>query len=208
MIEAFSIATSHLFQDALAGQSRLRHEVFVRQRKLLHNTFDGLEFDEFDTPAAVYLVRRDEELAVRGVARLLRTTLPYMLKSYWPDMVDRGQLPSGEDVWEVTRVCVDKAVASATRRTIFPELLCGIAEFFEANRIAGMIGVTSEALLSHFLKQGIEWLGPTQVVEGRPERAFYVPTDFIRPGHHCRKYGIAGRVLAASPCVSQDRRAA
>lgn len=208
MIEAFSIATAHLFQNAYAEQAKLRHRVFVDQRKLPHDTFEGLEFDEFDTPAAVYLVWRDQDLAVRGVARLLRTTRPYMLKSYWPELVERGQLPARENVWEVTRVCVDKSFRSDARRKIFPELLCGIAEFFEANRIAGMIGVTSEALLSHFLREGIEWLGPAKIIEGRPERAFFVATEFIRPAHHCRVYGISASVLTVETHSARDRRAA
>lgn len=208
MIEAFSISTAHLFQNAYAEQARLRHRVFVDQRKLPHNTFDGMEFDEFDTPAAVYLVWRDQDLVVRGVARLLRTTMPYMLKSYWPDLVECIQLPARDDVWEVTRVCVDKTFHPNERRRIFPELLCGIAEFFEANRISGMIGVTSEALLSHFVRQGIQWLGPAEIVEGRPERAFLVPTSFIRPRHHCRAYDIPASVLADDLRWAPGRRAA
>lgn len=31
MIEAFSLANAHRFQDALASQVRLRHDVFIEQ---------------------------------------------------------------------------------------------------------------------------------------------------------------------------------
>ncbi|MGY4512123.1 acyl-homoserine-lactone synthase [Bradyrhizobium sp. USDA 3650] len=196
MIEAFSIATAHLFQDALASQARLRHEVFVCRRKLDHSSYGGLEFDEFDTPAAVYLVWRDEARVVRGLARLLRTTRPYMLKSYWPYLVTDGNLPESPDVFEVTRVCVDKAVSPAIRRTIFPELLCAIQEFLSLRGATGMIGVTREHLLAHFIKSGIRWLGPAHEIEGELERAFFVPTAFIRPTEHCQKFGIAPRVLS------------
>ncbi|MFG3594505.1 acyl-homoserine-lactone synthase [Bradyrhizobium sp. RDI18] len=94
MIEAFSIATAHLHQDALASQARLRHEVFVRRRGLPHSSYEGLEFDEFDAPAAKYLVWRDEDRVVRGLARLLPTTRPYMLSSYWSHLVEDGNLPA------------------------------------------------------------------------------------------------------------------
>jgi acyl homoserine lactone synthase len=207
MIEAFSLATAHLFQDALASQARLRYEVFVRQRGLAHAFFDNLEFDEFDTPSAVYLVWRDDARIVRGLARLLRTDRPYMLASYWPHLVESRQLPSSDTVWEVTRVCVDKGVKPELRRTIFPELLCAITEFLEARDGEGMIGVTRQHLLSHFLREGIEWLGDPAPIEGEIERAFFVPTDSIRPVHHCKKYGI-GRGLLRTVRAQAERSAA
>src|SRR4051794_32999158 len=141
MIEAFSLATAHLFQDALASQARLRYNVFVRQRGLAHSFFDSLEFDEFDTPSAVYLVWRDGERVVRGLARLLRTDRPYMLASYWPHLVESGDLPCSDAVWEITRLCIDKSVRPEVRKTIVPELLCAAAEFLEERGGDGLIGV-------------------------------------------------------------------
>ena len=75
MIEAFSLATAHLFQDALASQARLRFRVFVEQRGLPHSHYDGLEYDEFDTPSAVYLVWRDQGQVVRGLVDRKSTRL-------------------------------------------------------------------------------------------------------------------------------------
>lgn len=207
MIEEFSLATAHFFQDALASQARLRYEVFVRQRGLAHSSFDSLEFDEFDTPAAVYLVWRDDERVVRGLARLLRTDRPYMLASYWPHLVESGVLPASDAVWEVTRVCVDKAVKPELRRTIFPQLLCAISEFLEARDGDGMIGVTRQHLLAHFLREGIDWLGKPALIEGEIERAFFVPTNSIRPVYHCDKYGIGHGILQASRPATERRAA-
>ncbi|WP_375786921.1 acyl-homoserine-lactone synthase [Bradyrhizobium sp. Pha-3] len=208
MIEAFSIADAHHFQDALASQARLRYRCFVLRRGLEHSSYDGLEFDEFDTPAATYLVWRDDEKVVRGVARLLRTTFPYMLASYWPHLVDGHSLPRSARIFEVTRVCVDKSVPPLSRQRIFPELLCAIQEFLVDHDATGMIGVTREHLLSHFIRTGIHWLGPPQEIESEIERAFFVPTDFVRPVYHCAKLEIGRRVLIASPEPSEGRRAA
>ncbi|WP_184085874.1 acyl-homoserine-lactone synthase [Afipia massiliensis] len=208
MIEAFSIATAHRFQDALASQARLRNEVFVRRRGLQHSTFGGLEFDEFDTPAATYLVWRDEDRVVRGLARLLPTTRPYMLRSYWPHLVVDGELPASPAILEVTRVCVDKSLEPAQRKLVFPELLCAIQEILMATGGSGMVGVTKEHLLSHFVREGIRWLGPAAEVEGELERAFFVPTASIRPKFHCRKYGIGPVVLADVGEVADATRAA
>ncbi|MCK1707735.1 MULTISPECIES: acyl-homoserine-lactone synthase [unclassified Bradyrhizobium] len=208
MIEAFSVATAHHFQDALASQAKLRFEVFVRRRGLDHSSWDGLEFDEFDTPAATYLVWRDNERVVRGSARLLRTTTPYMLRSYWPHLVEDGVLPASVGIFEVTRVCVDKTVEPRVRATIFPELLCAIQEFILQNGGSGMIGVTREHLLAHFVRSGIRWLGGAREIEGEMERAFYVPVDYIRPALHCRKLGIGPKVLASASEPLSARSAA
>jgi len=208
MIEAFSVATAHHYQDALASQARLRYDAFVRRRGLDHQSWAGLEFDEFDTPAAIYLVWRDAQRTVRGVARLLRTTLPYMLKSYWPYLVEDGNPPSSPRIFEVTRVCIDKSMDPRTRQTIFPELLCGIQEFIALQDGLGMIGVTREHLLAHFIRSGIRWLGPAHRIEGEIERAFFVPLSNIRPSYHCGKLGIGAKVLVAGPEISRRKAAA
>lgn len=196
MIEALSLANGHRFQDALASQARLRYETFVERRGLPHSFHEGLEFDEFDTPAARYLVWRDENRVVRGLVRMLPTTRPYMLQSYWPHLVAEGSLPSSSGVWELTRVCVDKSLDPKVRRTVLPELLCAVQELLPKSRGSGIIGVTREHLLTHFIRDGINWLGSPDLIEGEIERAFFVPTEFIRPKHHCRIFGIPTRVLA------------
>lgn len=189
MIEAFSLSTAHLFQDAMASQARLRYRVFVERRGLPHQHHDDLEFDEFDTPAALYFVWRDHERAVRGLIRLLRTDRPYMLKSHWPQLV-RGPLPDSAGVWEMTRVCVDRSVPAATRRVILPELLSSVADHVEQSGGEGVVGVTRAHLLTHFVRHGVVWLGEPAMVEGEMERAFFVPHVCLRPEYHCAKYGI------------------
>lgn len=195
MVEAFSLRSAHCFQNALASQARLRHRVFVDRRRLPHETFGGMEYDAFDTPAAVYVVWRDEEREVRGLIRLLPTTRPYMLQTLWPELVDNGRCPASPDLWEITRVCVDKDLAPGVRRTVLPRLLCGVAEYFEAHGAVGMVGVTRPHLLEHFIPVGMRWLGPPAEVEGEFERAFMVATEHIRPTAHLARYGISGPQL-------------
>jgi acyl homoserine lactone synthase len=195
MIEAFSLATAHLYQDALASQARLRYRVFVQQRGLPHSHYAGMEYDEFDTPSAVYLVWRDADRIVRGLVRLLRTDRPYMIKTYWPELVEGRPLPESPDIWEMTRVCVDKTIEPATRTTILPALLAGANEFFAEHGASGMIGVTRAHLLLHFIRSGVQWIGSPARIEGQVERAFFVPTRFVKPQHFCSKYGIPESVI-------------
>ena len=203
MIEAFSLKTAHLFDDALASQARLRYLVFVERRMLEHPHYEDMEYDEFDTPAAVYLVWRDARQTVRGVARLVPTTMPYMLETYWPFLCQTRPLPKAEDVWEINRVCVDRTVEPKIRRCIFPELLSATAEFCMMSGIRATVGVTRKHLLDHFNPTGIEWLGETAEIEGEREAAFWMPREWTRPRLHCEKYGIPERVLSLEPIAGR-----
>lgn len=202
MIDAFSLSTAHLFGDALASQARLRYRVFVARRSLDHLHYRGLEYDEFDTPSAVYLVWRDDEQVVRGLARLLPTTRPYMVQQYWPFLFASGRPPVSSRIWEVTRVCVDKGWGGRKRLQIFPELMCGVQEFFRMHGIKAMIGATRPHLLTTFF-ENIEWLGEPAEIEGEFERAFYIATDDIRPRAHCERFGIDSSVLSPMSVASE-----
>jgi N-acyl-L-homoserine lactone synthetase len=199
MIEAFSLKTAHQFGDALASQARLRYEVFVRQRALPHAHYDEMEYDEFDTPAAVYLVWRDEARIARGLVRLAPTTMPYMLATYWPYLCQRRALPASPSVWEATRVCVDRTFPGRRRAAIMPELLCAVQEFCRYNGVEAVVGVTCKHFLSHYLGDGVHWLGASQDIEGREEAAFWVPTENLRPHAHCAKLKLPPQVLSFEP---------
>jgi acyl homoserine lactone synthase len=199
MIEAFSLKTAHYFGDALASQARLRHRVFVEQRALPHPSYDGMEYDEFDTPAAIYLVWRDPHHVVRGLIRLVPTTVPYMVEKYWPHLFETRPLPKSDLVYECSRVCVDRTYDARIRPIIMPELLCAGHDFCRHNGVEAVVGVTRKHLIGHFLRTGLEWLGEEQEIEGEREAAFWIPTPHMRPEWHCAKYGIPNRVLSFEP---------
>jgi len=196
MIEVFSQKTAYLLRDALASQAQLRYRVFVESRKLPHDHFDGMEYDPFDTPAARYLVWRDESATVRGLMRVMPTNLPYMLQRYWPHLVKDGHLPCSPQVWELTRGCVDKGVVPERRARIVPELLCGMQDLFERLGVRSVIGVSRPRLISTYIRSGVRWLGEPDLVEGQIEAAFAVPTEHIRPILHCYKLNIEKPVLS------------
>ena len=198
MIEAFTLATAHHFGDALASQARLRYKTFVAHRGLPHQHYAGLEYDEFDTPAAVYFVWRDDAGDVRGLARLLPTIRPYMLQAYWPEMVETEPLPASPDIWEVTRVCVDRALRPAQRLRVFPEVFAAVDEFCARQGIAAIVGVTRPHLITHHYRSGYRWLGQPALVEGEIERAFTLPCGQIRSRAACERLAIPASVLRTS----------
>jgi len=199
MIEAFSLKTAHLFRDALASQARLRHRVFVQRRALPHKHHDGMEYDEFDTPAALYLVWRDPAAEVRGMFRLIPTSMPYMLEQYWPYLCQSRPLPKAADIWEVGRVCVDRDYDTNLRAANIPQLLCALQEFCMLSGVRVVVGVAREHLITHYIPTGAEWLGQAAEIEGQQEKAFWIEAERLRPELHCKKYGLPPRLLSFEP---------
>jgi acyl homoserine lactone synthase len=203
MIEAFSLKTAHYFGDALASQSRLRHRVFVESCGLHHSSYDGMEYDEFDTPAAVYLVWRDADAVARGLIRLIPTSEPYMAEKFWPRLFQERPLPKRRDVWETSRVCVDRDYSDPLRKRIMPELLCGLHEFCLASGVAAVVGVTRRALLDGYLPGAVHWLCEPTEVEGNLESAFWTPAQKILPKAYCDALDIRPGVLSLDAARSQ-----
>lgn len=195
MIDVVTLATAHLFGDALASQARLRYRMFVACRNIDHAHFDGMEYDRFDTPAAVYLLWRDADGETRCMTRLLRTTEPYMVKSFWPHLADEDDLPSSPEIWEGTRLCADIALDRRVRQRALAELLCGVTEFLEAQGASKLIGVTSRAQAMRLFPRDLEWLGDDAPIEGRMESAFRIPAASIAPEGAHERYGLGASVL-------------
>jgi len=128
MIDVVTWGTAHLYGDAMAQQHRLRHRLFVERNGWKVPSHDGMEYDQFDTPAAVYLVRRDNAGVVGGVARLIPTNRPYMLKELWPDMLE-GEVPATPSVWEATRFGIEDTLEPAAKRRIAAEIVIGCLEY-------------------------------------------------------------------------------
>lgn len=129
MIEPVTWANAHLHGDALAQQHRLRHRLFIEHNHWAVPTYDGMEYDQFDTPAAVYLLQRAAHGEVQGVARLIPTTRPYMLKDLWPELLGGEDIPSDPTVWEATRFGVDRSLSLRERGHIVAEIVLGCLEF-------------------------------------------------------------------------------
>lgn len=132
--------TAHLYREAWISHHRLRHRVFVERQRWQVPSYNGLEYDQFDTPAAHYILWLDGDGQARGVGRLIPTTRPYTVEALWPELVD-GALPRVPEIWEATRFGCDRSIDVRTRRRIVAELICGCQEFGIANGIRKYLGL-------------------------------------------------------------------
>ncbi len=171
MIDAITLETAHHLGDALASMHRLRHRVFVERQKYDVPTYRNMEWDQFDTPAAVYLVWRDELGEARAVTRLIPTTLPYMIQELWADLVDGGELPSDDKVWEATRFGIDRGLSPDKRREVLGELVCGCLEFGLRNGIEEFLCVMPIQIINGAIRAAgveVDILGEPKKLGGLP----------------------------------------
>ena len=100
----------------------------------------AFEVDHFDTPDATYLIVADGTDTHLASARLLATTEPGILDTLFAHLADEP-LPSGDDVFEITRFCLSPEIGARRRREARDVLLVGLAEYAIANDIRTYTGV-------------------------------------------------------------------
>jgi acyl homoserine lactone synthase len=198
MIDAITFETAHLLGDALPSMYRLRYRLFIERQNYEVPHFREMEWDQFDTPAAVYLLWRDENKRARGVARLIPTTFPYMIEKLWPELIADGEIPSRDDVWEMTRFGVDRNLDAATKKRILGELVCGILEYGLQNGINAYLHVSHKHIINTVLVRPgctVDLLGEPQRLSGYPVVAgrLHVTEDALN--NVCRYNDIAHPVL-------------
>lgn len=142
MIQAFSVRDAHCFGDALPQMHRLRKKIFVDSQRYGVPTWEDMEYDRYDTPAARYGIWRDDGGVARGVMRMNPTTLPYMIEDIWPTSVTSMPLPKSSDVWEATRCGIDPDLPKAQRDRIGSELMLGYQELGLSLGIRALIAIS------------------------------------------------------------------
>jgi acyl homoserine lactone synthase len=168
--------TAHLYGRAWISHHQLRYRVFAERRHWDVPTHNDLEYDQFDTPAAKYLVWLDAGGVARGVTRLIPTTRPYMVKTLWPELV-AGKLPSSPSIWEATRFGCDRDLEPAVRRRVVGEMICACQEFGVTRGIRGYLGVMPLRIFQRVIAAAgcpLEILGPVRELDGHPTAAAYL----------------------------------
>jgi acyl homoserine lactone synthase len=141
MIVHINYENLHKYADAFRAQFRLRHECFIERQDYQAFKWRGMEYDQYDTPAANYLVYLSPEGEAWGCSRLTPVMHRSMLKDLWPQLVDDPAHVYRPDVWEGTRFCVKKNLRAELRLKIRRELALGYVESGLEAGIVKVIGV-------------------------------------------------------------------
>ncbi len=198
MISCISSHNAHEFGPAFHSQFRLRYGGFIERQDYEVSVYEGMEFDQYDTPASQYLVYHTEEGRAIGVSRLTPTTFSSMLKDLWPDLVTDQSLLRSNATWEGTRYCIDKDASPALRQHIVHEMACAYLEFGLSRGLDKIIGLMPTYIYrSVFERPGIEmeYLGPVTQIGRHRCRAVAIPVTVQQLTNVRRKTGIAHSVL-------------
>jgi acyl homoserine lactone synthase len=188
-VHYISGTSTSLAAEVFVGLARFRHRVFVEMLGWELQTQDGLELDQFDRADTVYVAARNEHGAVVGIARLLPTTRPYLLRDVFPQLLHEQPLPCTAAVWELSRfAAVD---FDSTRTTPVSQVAAQVSSpvavglLREAMRVAAELGAQHLITVSPL---GVERLlrkagfrahraGPPIVVEGHPVFACWIDLE-------------------------------
>lgn len=194
MIHVINFKNLSKYGEIFQNQFKLRHNGFIERQKYDVKVFDGLEYDQYDTPATTYFIYSSDGKNVEGVSRLIPTQQGCMLKDYWPDLVQDKSLLSSDDVWESTRFCIDNKLSPDYRRNICNQLACAHIEFGLAYNIRMIIGLMPTLILrSVFEKSGVrlDRLGEVfQIGDHSKVQAAGIPIDYTQIDSVLKKTGL------------------
>ncbi|CUH40997.1 Acyl-homoserine-lactone synthase [Jannaschia seosinensis] len=147
-VTTLSIQNLHTHGPLFADLLRARHRTFIEQAKWDLPAADGMEFDQYDTPASRWVAVHDYGRILAGI-RLTPTTHRCGMYSYMIRDAQRGLLdtipsnllyedaPVARHVWELSRGFVSDEVPAAMRVRVQVQIIA------EMVRSAREIGATS-----------------------------------------------------------------
>lgn len=156
MLKAISYKDITKHGSLFISQFQLRHREFIERQQYDVKTLDGMEFDEYDTLASVYLVYSEDGKTVLGSSRLTPISYGCMLADHFAELVDDRAIFDAENVWEGTRFCIDRRLPAEKRLNICHHICAGYLEYGLAHGIDRIIGLMPTLILrSVFERSGI-----------------------------------------------------
>ncbi|TCP65472.1 acyl-homoserine lactone synthase [Sphingomonas sp. PP-CE-1G-424] len=136
---------------------------------------DRYESDQFDDHHAQYLVLTDSTGAHLASARLLPTVRPHILGTLYPQLCDDA-VPTGPDIFEITRFCLDRRLRAAERRIVRDTLVTALADHALRHGIASYTAIAELAWFQQILAFGWDCLplGLPRVIDGAPLAALRI----------------------------------
>lgn len=115
--------------QAFRAMFTARKDVFIDLLRWELPVLDGkFEIDEFDTPEAEYLILCEKGGQHRASTRLLQTDGPHLLANIYSHLCV-GPVPTGHDIREITRFCLDRNQTSRDRLSARNQLVTGLTTY-------------------------------------------------------------------------------
>ena len=175
-----SFQNMHTHGELFANLLRARRQSFIVQNQWDLPEADGMEFDQYDTPASRWIAVHEFGEVLAGI-RLTPTTARVGMYSYMIRDAQKGLLPSipsnlldfeapvAPHIWESSRVFVSRAVPANLRMRVQADLMTEMiaaARTLGATRILGLV----PAVWSRWIKRlglDAEPAGPVLHMDGQ-----------------------------------------
>ena len=175
-IEIIDCNNRHYYSDVLNDLWEMRYRVAKRFNWSIPYIAEGLDKDAFDTDDTVYLVLLNDERRVIGCSRLNSTLRPHLLDTVFGEYCDIGEIPRSSQVWEFSRLFVDRdfmTLKDVVRNCYL--LMSAVAELIVAN---GLEGVTWYTYMQNYQAALACWQSTYPI--GRPtihypDKVIYIP---------------------------------
>lgn len=155
MIDLITSENRELFSEQLEEMWRQRYEVFVEQLGWDLPCQGRREIDQFDRDDTAYLIVNDNDGSTIGSQRMIPTTGPCLLSDVFSELCD-GELPRGDDIWEVSRTyMLPRKGGEKSGSRVAAELICGGIEFALLYDVRQLVFELNIELLPQFLS--VHW---------------------------------------------------
>ena len=176
-----SFSNMHMHGELFGNMFRARHDVFVEGNKWALNNAEGMEYDQYDTPACRWIAFHDENNRVLAGVRLTPTTAQNGIYSYMIRDAQRGLLdsipeeimnekaPVSVDVWEGTRIFVAQSVPGKQRYRIHLQLVQQMIEAAQSLGAKRIIGIIPHTMCKAGKRMGVDIheAGPVMKIAGQ-----------------------------------------
>ena len=205
MLHIINDAPDQLSDAVLRTMFAARRSVFVDLLGWDVPVLEGrYEIDQFDDAYATYLVVADSDGDHLGSARLLPTTRPHILGTLYPSLC-ADPPPSGSDIFEITRFCLDRRLRARERRIVRDTLVTALVDHALDNGITTYSAIAEMGWFQQILAFG--WrcmpLGLPQIVDGSMLAALRIDINIETP----RLLAAAG-IVASSTLLGIDQSVA
>ncbi|RQR30937.1 MULTISPECIES: acyl-homoserine-lactone synthase [unclassified Burkholderia] len=183
MLTLLSGNSADLSHETMYRLAKFRHKVFIQELGWSLPTDDGIEFDDFDHAAPLYVVAFDRSGEIVGCGRLLPTDEPYLLGEVFPDLMGGASLPSTRNVWELSRFAMSMRSGESltaeeswqNTRSLMSEIV-RVAHAHGADRLIAFSVLGNERLLKR-MGVNVHRAAPPQMIEGKPTLPFWIEID-------------------------------
>lgn len=206
MVHVVVGATNPNCRQMLAKMFRQRYEVFVKEKGWNLKTYNGLEFDKYDTSSTIYLMQFDARSNLVASMRMNPTDQPFMLADIFSEVCE-APIPRGPDVWELTRGALSK---NLRKSGYWGRMQCAM---LEAALLWGAKKATGFFTVDHIMKQmrvglDVKPLGPPRIVDGEANIAAEFPFNSLTLVRLRSSYGITGPAIEQIHLMPEQKAAA